>query len=643
MSRVDQVLDYYSVFSATLAYLAVYLLVAGGIGQILRRRWLEGQALGLLALIGGCDLAVYAARAGQFSLPVFAVLALVFTAVIVAAMRWIAFAEPAPRQPQDGLVWPLFLTLAGLVVALRFMTPDPQAGYAIYQAWFPLYLDTSMARGLFPDANAVGMGTGFQTTGQIAYPLDTFGPAALMAWLTGGSSHPVYFASTIAPGLAALGILLHGLRRSRPALLAFFVVILVFLRWGTSLRLVMLDNWLDISLYLSGTVTMVLLATGENRRVARLGAGLACMFMVFSRPYGLLFSTSILVVLFVQDMAAPSTRRHFKYWFAGGLLLTAFAARELILVAMNGIYYARPTYSTLMVHSWAKILSGSLHDWGLVPDLEHFSFPLPIALPALAGLAALAVSRRHTLMRRPARLLAYGGPLLLLLGPLLTEAITGYRKGDFSKLYIVAILLFPWYPAYLLSRLLPRHAAALPGGWRLWGGGAVLGLAGMAIVAGSQADAIRAKVDRVVWTYRQNNADLLISRDLAAAYGPQLDQVVNRKVLYLYAEPGTGLRAFIGGDFFEDEDFWGDRVQAEISRGGNLAGLLAALNYPNIYASSPHWRGMEPMVTYGGWHKIADEIDALDSSPLVERAFAAAGGKFYVMRQPRPGCSAPGC
>lgn len=630
-------LNYGPITAAIIAWSAVQLLAGGLIGRVLHRPWLEGQAMGLLVLVGACDLALYAARATHAPQAVFAGLCLLAVAALTWVLRWAVFTQPVPKRDGDRLVWPMVIGFSVLIVLVRLMTPDPQAGYVIYQAFNPLYLEASLRAGFFLLPEDTFMGPAFITTGQIAYPPDTLGLAALCHWLAGGA-HAAYFASTMTPTIAVIGLMTHGLRRSRLGLLAFAALMLLFLRYGTTLRLLVLDNWIDVTLYFAGMVTVYYLVAGENRRVARLAAGFASTFMVFARPYGALYSAVILVVLFACEMADPATRRHFRYWFVCGLTLTLFTLRELVLVALNGIYYARPTTLAVTPPDWAKSISGTIYDWGLAAHESHFALPFPKALPAVLALGLLVVVYRRGLLRHPRRILPYLAPLLLLLAPLITEAVTGFRKGPFSKLYIVAVVLFPWYPAYLLSRLpVPRrfgflHAHDIWAGRLAWGGLGVAVIVGMGVVFGPTAEMVRAKIDRIVWTYRANNSDLLIARGLTEKYGAEIGTVANRKVMYIHTEPGVGLRYFLGGDLFSDMDFWSERVQNERMRAADLPALLTALGCPNVYVSYPGWRMNGRFVSYTGWEPFGDQIDAMAGKDFVAATITDGSAKFHVTR-----------
>lgn len=617
------ILDHWRVIAVTTAFLAFYAGFSLVIGRIiLRRDLLEGLALGLLVMTGGTGVALYVSRALGLPLMGFGGLAFLFMAATTATLRWAVFDSISPKRPVNDLLWPAFLLLAGLIVALRFLTPDPQAGYAVYQAWHPLYLEASLAHGFFPRPEDTVMGVGFLTSGQMAYPLDMSGPAALASWIVGGETHPAYFAATILPAIASVGLLLNALRGSNAGLVTFTLLMLFALHTHTPIRLVLLDNWGDIALYFAGTATIYYLAVGETARIARLGAAFASTFMVFSRPYGVLYSAIILIVLFLLDMRDPATRRNFGRWVACGVMLTVFSGRELWLVLNHGIYYGRPTFTNTLQPSFWTSVRGTVMDWGLWPSAAHSSIRFPHALPVIAALGLAFAIRRPRV-----ETFALFAPLLILSGPLVTEFVTGYRKTDFSKLYIVTILLFPWYPAYVISTLRPG-ILRFPH-WLRWSGVAAAIIFILA-AAFPLRPSIIAKADWAISTYRDNNEDLLMARQIHAELGADSGEFVKRRILYLHLEPGAGLRYFLGGDLFTDADFWGEEVQTLVAEGKSLGDILAALDYPAVYKSFPSWRLNALSVQYSNWERVADEIDALDQSPLVLRVLRARNAALYI-------------
>lgn len=642
MNRLAEATEYGPVILQTLGWAAVMAAAALVVGRPLRRPWGETGALGLLVLNGACDLALYVARGAHLPLWLFAVLAIFFSAALVVVLRRTVFTTPLNRR-ESGAAWIIALAFVGMVTALRMTTPDPQAGYSIYQAFHPYYLEAARAAGYFPRPEDTFMGAGFLTTGQLAYPPDTLGLAAL-THLLGGAGHPVYLASTIVPAAALFVLLFHSVGRSRLGLTMLTVLLAAFLRHGPSLRVLLLDNWLDIMVFFPATISAYYMVAGENRHIARLGAAYAAIFMVFARPYGAAYAALILAVLFAAECRDRIGWANFRRWLVCGLVMTAFSARELILVAAQGIYYARPAYARNIRFDVHRFVKGTLGDWGLILDPSHFQWPtpdagLPIAVLIVAGLVALAWSRRHLLHRHRGFALVYLAPLLLLVGPLLVEAATGYRKDAFNKLYIPAILLFPWYPAFLLSRLRGigrRRPPDLPLGPVAAAGGA-LGLAAAAGLwaMGGMPESVAKRFDRVVESYRANNVDLMMAREMDRVLGARLSEVAGQRILYFYAEPGVGLRYFIGGDFFSDYDFWSPKVQKQAAQSTDFAELLKNLGYPNIYLSFIGWRQMEPFMP-PEWQRLDDEIDALDNKPFIEAVVTlpATGARFYITRSP---------
>lgn len=657
MSHFAAASDYGNIAGITFVFVVVFLLAAGLVGSVWRRPWLERQALGLLVLMGGADLAFYLARWQEWSLAAFATLAVLVIIGLTASIRTLVFvpAKTPPVRSGDGLVWPLFLALAFLLLAVRLETPFPQSGYSIFQALYPGYIQHSLLAGFPPQAAQTPMGSGHFLTNHMNYPADTLGLALLAAWTAGGGERliqPIYLASTIVPGVAVIGLMLHGLRRSRPALLTGVVLLLVFLRFDNPLRLLVLDNWIDNLLVFSAAVTLFYLMAGESRAVICRGAAIASAFMVFSRPYGAAFAALVMVAMFWTDMAArsgPPRPRRLIPWLGIGAMLTVFTARELFLALTSGIYHAQPAFAQQARLSLFDMAMGTLYDWRLLPDSSHLMLPVPAGIFIMAALLALGWRYRHALRRRPGRFLVYLSPFLLLLGPFLLELAIGYRRGfgNASKLYLGAAFLFPFYPALLMSRLgrswsgiLDHRDTRLP---RLtWGGGVFVGMLLAAAVVGPWSVNVRSKADHVIRSYGRNNPDFLMGELVAKAPEPIRREVVDRKIVFLFHEPGFGLRYFIGGDVLSDHDFFGERIQGEIAAGRTLEQLLEGLGYPSIWISYPSWRALGAFAgATKGWERVADEISQLTKdSPVVQCFFQIPKAALIMTRPPSAAMSA---
>jgi hypothetical protein len=615
------------------ANVVLLLVTSAMLGKILRRPWLEGQALGLLILVGAAGTAFYLSRGLQLTLALFPFITLLFAAGIVGALRLTAFRLPHAGRPAGQAVWYGFAFLALVAWSVRVLTPDPAAGYSAFQAWNPLYLDASFRAGFFLLEQDMMQEPGFLTHDAASYAIDGLGLAALVHDLTGISTHAAQSGYSIAALIATLGLLLFGLRRNLFAVSAFVLMFLVFYRYSDSLGVVTKNDWTDTSLYLGGTTAMYYMVTGEAGRVARFGSAFAASVSVLARSYAAVYAALIAAYSMLADLLQKRLRATFAGWVIVGAVMTALTLREILAMLFGDVFHARPNMLVLHPPSFTKSLQGTLHDWGILPDHSHFDFPVPILLPALVMLAVLVYRQRGWRGRRVRALAIVLSPFLLLIGPLLVEALTGYRKGvHFSKIYIFAIFLFSWYPCWLMSRL-PRGAMAA----RLEGlldriirfGAPALVAASLAIAA-VKHESLGRWLANAQETYRSGNHDLMIARALKDRFSEtEMACIAAKPIVYYYYEPGLGLRYYVGGRFEQDYDFWNDALQERLARSEPLETILKDMGYPAFYRPNPVQNYGEWMAT-DAYRNYLGEIADMGSQPYVTHEVCALDACLFL-------------
>ncbi|KAF0225588.1 MAG: hypothetical protein FD176_274 [Rhodospirillaceae bacterium] len=559
----------------TLAWTALFLSAALISGRIMRLGGPPALLMGFLTLMGGTDLALYLSRALATPLWLFPLLALA-AIVAIALFARLALPAPAPDSKRCHFLYvPVIVILCWSCWLMAVLTPDPSAGYAIYQGWTPLYARAALNLGFFPMPEDMNLGVSYLSSA-LYYALDVQGMAILGAVLLPLDAYAAYNGAVIAGCMAALAAMAWTVRHSWPGLIVYLVMGLVFYRYGHFFRLVMGNNWGDIGLVTGGTAIAAFATAMPGRQRAALWMGFAATFLVFSRNFGAAYAAVVLLAGFLYCRCRP-----FPVWFGLGAVLTVFAAKEVLQVWNHGLFFPVASRMAGKERDWGQTVIGTLHDWGILPEPALLGLPLGALWPAIIAGVWLAWTRRNRWHRQSVSIVA--SPLLCLTAPLLVEVVTGYRMSvQFSKLYILGLLLFPWLPARLLAWNPHIGHAAWPLSPRLSPTIVVTML--VVAVAAPSAWLLRYGPLAAVESYRDNNTDLQIARKILAAGSDISANVRDHRVLYFYHEPGLTLRYFLGGDMSNDYDFYSDRVAAA-AQGGDLAHTLAELGWPSLYFS----------------------------------------------------------
>lgn len=614
----------------------IYLLISVIVGTALRRNLFEGLALGFLLVIASTDCSYYVAREAGLSLAVFAGLSIALLTFLVAVLRQMPIL-PHPTEPTH---WWAVALVAATIWPVAWITnivmPDPSAGYAIFQAWNPLYLSASVDAGKFLLAEQVRFGDGIAMQ-SLAYAADIFGPAALIVRVFGIEANAALYGAHIFAVLATLGVLSAALGNRLVAQIVFALLTLVFFKWADAYRVALGDNWGDNVLFLSGALTCYYLARHRLDGDLLPAAALAASFLVFGRNFGAFYFAVLGIVLFAMDYRHQGLKRLW-IWLTVGILGTVFALKELIQVLVYGPYYPRAGVESDAVWDIGSRLRVIATDLGLLQHDYILNLPVPAVTISLGALAVVLLGRRFKSEDAPS-IMTMGLPLLVAVLPVLLELLTGYRARPVgSKLYIVTIFLLSWYPAYLACALPTFALPRVPG--KLIAAGA---LSACVVIAGGGYVAVtwlQKKIESrggwndysewVFQSYRNNNADLIIAQQIAARGPAYLENVRMRPILYFYYEPGIGLRYFLGGDITDDWDFWSVPVQERLAQASSLTDLMDALDWPNISV------GYKPFVTpvktaqYPAWTKFKTELENLAGQQWVREVFSHGNSDFYI-------------
>ena len=103
--------------------------------------------------------------------------------------------------------------------------------------------------------------------------------------------------------------------------------------------------------------------------------------------------------------------------------------------------------------------------------------------------------------------------------------------------------------------------------------------------------------------------------------------------MYLYYEPGTSLRLYLGGEFLKDIDFWSVPVREKIIISKSFKELLHHLNYPNVYIGLMK-NGKVPDFGFPVKASLISEIENYSSASWFKRAFKYKNAMFFIPQKP---------
>jgi hypothetical protein len=621
--------------------IAVVALLSFGalISILLRRPVLEGVATGLLFAAASSGVAFYISREFELSFWSFGSLSFCFLTVIIIGVRKFIFTIPYRGRSTAFHTWVIILAVSAIIGGVHLLTPYPQAGYSIFQGWNPLYLISSVEQGKFLNVSDMAFGSGFLAR-HAFYPTDTFSLAALLHLLTGLNAQATILAASISSVIAAFSILAFGLRRSPIALLGYAILFLFFLRYGHFFRTPLVGNIVDHLTYLAGATAIYYLSAGEAGRIARVGSALVLAPAVMSRPSGAVYSALFAISGFLTDLKQGVLRQTFWSWAFFSTVLGIMSFREILLLLQGGIFAARPLVMELYPPSFSKSFWGILADLGAIPHPNIFAFAIPMLSFSLLALLIVFFLKRREIVRRPRLIAIYLAPFLILIVPIVVEIITGFRKYSYgSKLYYVSLFFYPWYPWWLLSRFRIMQWWPQPV-FKIFKYSAISGLIILILVTVLNFDFLFNRYAWAVDTYRINNVDNRMASAIRKNYSSPavFKKIVATPVVYLYYEPGAGLRYYLGGDFFSDYDFWSDDFQKRMRHATRFEEVLKSLYYPNIYISHKHAiAGVSKWISSDAWKKFETEIRNLHQQSYVKSMISVGDAKFFITAPSNPG------
>ena len=614
----------------------VYLVISFAIGNATRRPILEGTALGFMVLTAASNMAFYVSRPMELSLWAFSGLTIALTIGIIATLRAMPFPD---NHPETRVHWPTIITVSA-VWSIAWLTnivmPEPSAAYAIFQGWYPLYIDMSVEFSRFPLENDVKLGHGIvmQT---LFYAADILGPATFLVHSFGLESNAAVYGAHISAVLLTLAVLTASLNRNPVALALFIVATLAFFRWGHAYRTVLGDNWGDNLLFLAGALVCYYLSTHARGRDALPAVAIAAAFFVFGRNFGAFFFAVIGLTVFTIDYFKFGFAR-LKTWIAVAVLGSIFAAKELSQIALHGLYYPRAALDGATSLDFTERLLAIATDLGLIQNNHIFDAAIPAALISAVVLVVTVIIRKAKGIST-GTISLYAFPLLAFLPPILLEFVTGYRQNlTASKLFIGTIFFLSWYPAYLASLVSVKVSLPqLQRRTRYLALAMLIGLTGVGLLgidrvihARAGEAGLAAYIERAFDSYRQNNPDLQIAAMIEGKGETTADKIRERPILYLHYEPGMSLRYFLGGGIVNDYDFWSDPVQDIIKSASTFEDVLRALDWPNISVGHRNYVTIHREAAYPQWEKFRTDIEQLKDQPWVDETLSSGPSFFYI-------------
>ena len=636
------ILDYFLLnepqFSTAL-FTGLFLLLSSAIGFVLRRQWIEGGAWGFLILAGSADLAIFISRTVDLPTTIFGLLVLAVSAIITFVLRT-SFFPPHQQAEEIGKMYvAVLVVLGGVVWAGNILHPMPNSGFSSHHGWVPLYIQESFSLGRFINIEDTAFGEGVMTA--LYYPADLLGLVALSGWLGADEVYPAFNAGSIAATLLMFGVLARSLRKSPEALVFFFILTMVMFGFDPFFRTVLGGNWGDVLMYLGGALICYYLSQCERTERAIVLAATASVFLVFSRHYGAFYSAIIIASCFFISWGCLR-QRSFKPWLIIGGLWSILSFREL--------YYIFGQFTKYYPGSWVverRPLSleshflGALNDWGLIGGTELSLSGISFRALYILVLAFVLWKMWPQIKQQNLLTISIISPMLVLLAPLALQIVSGYRNGgNYSKLYILGIFFFAWYPSFLLMRL-----ASHGGAYELWHKIKMPLLAGcfLVIVSLGALFSHQMKPERFIsgdlaMTLDKLFEDNIVDRDMVARlreelYPEEIKDVISSPIMYVYFEPGTSIRLYLGGEFMKDLDFWSTPVGEQAKNSSSMSDLLEKLNYPNIYI------GLMPKGKISGYpdavrRKFIAEIEQVDTAIWLKKVVKVGSARFYVVRKP---------
>ena len=615
-----------------------FLLLSALIGISFRRQWVEGSVWGFIVLSGSTNLTIFLSRAFELPISWFGYLALIFILVICLTLRWLCFRLPVRQIRYEKTYIFVLIFLSAIIWAGNILHPFPDSGFSSPHGVIPLYIQESFSTGRFITIEDTAFGEGLMTS--LFYPADLLGLVALSGWIGIGEVYPAFNAGSIAATILTVAILASSIRDHKIALLALFFLILINFAFNSFFRTSFGGNWGDVLMYLGGALVCFYISQGSRIERAFLIGSVASIFLVFSRHYGVFYSAFIITFCF---FASRETQKDwgFKPWFVVVAMWCALSLRELYYLFGDFTQYYPGSWH-LQQRPWTfeELFFGSLTDWGLF-DFSEVSLSSISVRSLYILVLAIVIWRAYEEKKINKQwVISIFAPFLVLVAPLALQILTGYRtNASYSKTYILGIFFFAWYPAYLLTHLELGQFKMMLG--RQYNQMAMALLLLITVVLGwTVNDKINTEMfyketleKSLEQVFRKNIPDreivTALRRELSA---DELLEVINTPIMYVYYEPGTSLRLYLGGDFLKDLDFWSVPVQKKLIASNSFEELIQYFEYPNVYIGLMR-NGKVPDFGFPVKASIFAEIENYKTASWLKKAIEYDTARFFIMQK----------
>lgn len=616
-----------------------------GVGSLLGLRGLTALGWGAFIIFAASYLSYEACRALALSLSWFVAISGGLTYLLITGFRRARPFKPytpSHAPTTKAMAWVGLGTLTLAIVWMRTLSGfSPNASAQFFQGWDPLYIRASVSAGHFIPVEDMGFGEGFLTSA-LHYAPNTRGLTTLLALAGFPNEYAGYVATSSFALAAGLAALVDALRDSRVGIVVFIVLFLAFAAAYQPLTNHIFGASSDEMLFFAAALAANCLhSPSQLSAVKRWTAVFAALAIgTAGRNYGAFFAVIALGPLGFLLWQRRGTVRPDRFVLGLGFILVTPEVLKLCLA--GDIYYPRQRLPELFPWSWERFATGTLCDWGVIYERSAGAYgPSVLGFHVLALLVAAAYFLRE---RRPLRLLRVSGPWLFLLLPMLLEIMSGFRKDvAYSKIYLGAAWVFAWMPAHIIRELLAVSSASIGRAPRQLGLGlAVTALVIIFVLLGTghghgyyrffSGREILTKLERW-WQAGSSGIDenvARLARNELVQYG--LPPPEKWRVMYFHYEPGISLRWHMGGDFFNDLDFWSDPVQSVFHPGMGVEEFLNATGRPALYLSLGTQPRYQPFVEYPLREQFWAELKNWENLNCFAHAIETDGAVLLIPR-----------